>query len=198
MKQQVNLYQPRLYPVRQSLSLSRLALSWAVLVLLISVLGFGLLQQQRELATQLQQQQQQLDQQLEQVTLFQQALAQRQPPADLVKELQLVEHSVQQKQHLLRYLTQQQQQASQFYSPVLQHLQQIDRPEIWLTGFNLQQHHSSFRGVALRPDAVPVWLEAMRQLSYFRGQRFGQVQMQQVPDKAAVAFELAANQDKAL
>lgn len=195
MKQQVNLYQQRLHPVRQTFSLSRLALSWALLVLLILLLGLGLQQQQRQLAKQLQQQQQQLDQQLQEITLFQQALAQRKPPADLVKQLQLIEHSVQQKQHLLGYLTEQQQQASQFYSPVLHHLQQIDRPEIWLTGFDLRQHHSSFRGVALRPDTVPLWLDDMRQLSYFRGQRFSQVQMQQVAEKAAVAFELVANQD---
>ena len=62
------------------------------------------------------------------------------------------------------------------------------------TGFSLQQHFSSFNGIALRPDSVPLWLENLRQLAYFRGQRFSQVNMLQVPEKKAVSFELRARQ----
>ncbi|GAB58328.1 PilN domain-containing protein [Rheinheimera nanhaiensis] len=194
MKQQVNLYQHRLRPIRQPLALRRLLLSWTVLAGVLLLAAWLLQQHNQQRSTLLNQQQQQLDQQLQQVALFQQALTQRQASAALQKQLQLLEQSVQQKQQLLSYLSQQQQQASQLYSPVLQHLQQIDRPELWLTHFSLAQQHSSFTGITLQPRSVPQWLEQLRELSYFRGQRFRQVQMQQLDDNSAVSFELVAEQ----
>lgn len=194
MKQQVNLYQHRLWPIRRPLALRRLMLSWIVLVSVLSLTAWLLQQHNQQRVTDLERQQQQLDQQLAQVALFQQALTQRQASAGLQKQLQLLEQSVQQKQQLLNYLSQQQQLASQLYSPVLQHLQQIDRPELWLTQFQLTQQHSSFSGVTLKPQSVPQWLEQLRELSYFRGQRFRQVQMQQLDDNSAISFELVAEQ----
>ena len=194
MKQQVNLYQPVLYPVRERLGLNRLVWCWALLAVLLAAGWFWLQQQQSQVKQQLTAEQQQLTLLQQETAVYQQALAQRQPSVELVSEYQSAEHSVSQKQQLLSYLTRQQQQASQFYSPVMQHLQQIDRPELWLTGFTLQQQYSSFNGIALRPDTVPLWLEDLRQLTYFRGQRFSQVNMQQVADKNAVSFELLAQQ----
>lgn len=192
MKQQVNLYQHRLRPVRQPLALRRLLLSWTALVAVLLLATWLLQQHNQQRSALLEQQQQQLEQQLQQVALFQQALTQRQASAALQKQLQLVEQSVQQKQQLLSYLSQQQQQASQLYSPVLQHLQQIDSPELWLTHFSLAQQHSSFAGITLKPQSVPQWLDQLRELSYFRGQRFRQVQMQQLNENSAVSFELVA------
>lgn len=194
MKQQVNLYQSALYPVRESLGLKRLLQCWACVALVLFAGWFWLQGQHKQLNEQLALAQQQLDGLQQEMTLYQQALAQRQPSADLVSEYESAEKSVAQKQQLLSYLTQQQQRASQTYSPVLKHLQQIDRQDLWLTSFDLQQQYSSFSGVALRPDSVPLWLEDLRQLAYFRGQRFGRVNMEQVPDKKAVSFELLAQQ----
>jgi hypothetical protein len=124
--------------------------------------------------------------------MYQQALAQRQPAPALLQQHQQLQHSVQQKQQLLSYLSGQQQQASLFYSPVLQHLQQIDRRELWLSAFSLQQQYSSFAGIALQPEVVPQWLAELGNLHYFRGQRFSQIDLQQVADKPAVSFSLSA------
>jgi glutamate synthase domain-containing protein 2 len=164
------------------------------LVLMLFAGGMVLQYQKQQSAQQLAIQQQQLVTQQQEVELYQQALTQRQPSADLVKQYQTAERSVQQKQQLLSYLAVQQQQASQFYSPVLAHLQKIDMPTLWLTQFTLQQQQSSFDGITMRPDSVPLWLEDLRQLAYFRGQRFSQVNMQQVPDRKAVTFALVAQQ----
>jgi hypothetical protein len=194
MKQQVNLYQPALYPVRQQLALQQLALVWLVLLLLLLAGWLWLQQLQNNQQQQLLSLQQQLAAQQQQLSVYQDALSQRQPAAALVAQFQRAERAVLQKQQLLGYLGAQQQQASLHYSPVLQHLLQIDRSELWLTGFTLRQQHSSFNGIAVRPDSVPVWLEDLRQLNYFRGQRFSQVTMQQVPDRKAVNFALIAQQ----
>lgn len=194
MKQQVNLYQAVLQPIRERLGLKRLLQIWLCILLVLFAAWLYLQQQQAQLTKQLASEQQQLNVLQQEMTMYQQALAQRQPSAELVSQYDTAAQSVAQKQQLLNYLSQQQQQATQIYSPVLQHLQHIDRQDLWLTGFSLQQHFSSFNGIALRPDSVPLWLENLRQLAYFRGQRFSQVNMLQVPEKKAVSFELRARQ----
>jgi len=198
MKQRVNLYQPLLYPVTERLSLQRLVSGWLLLVGILLSGWFWLQYQQQQLAEQLAVQQQQLDVQLQEVQLYQQALQQRQPAVELTKQYELLQHRVRQKQQLLGYLAQQQQQAGQLYSPVLAHLLQIDRRELWLTAFSLQQQHSSFSGISLQPDKVPLWLEDLRRLDYFKGQRFSEVNMLQVPQQSAVSFQLVAQQGGSL
>lgn len=198
IKQSVNLYQARLYPIREQLSLQRLVGSAAVLTALILVGWLLLSQQQQQEATALAQTELQLQRQLQQTDLYQQALAQRKPDEALVKQFQQVEYAVAQKQQLLSYLAEQQQQASQFYSPVLQHLQQVDLAELWLTNFTLHQGSSSFSGVTLQPASITLWLEGLQQLTYFKGQRFSQVSMTQVPDNTAVSFVLMAQNGETL
>ncbi len=192
IKQQVNLYQPVLFVQRQYLTLPRLAWSWLLLAASVAVMVFMLQQQHKQLSTTLSGQQAQRDTQAQEASMYQQALAQRQPAPALQKQYQVLQHSVMQKQQLLSYLAGQQQQAGLFYSPVLQHLQTIDRNELWLTAFSLQQQYSSFSGIALQPDAVPLWLEDLRKSAYFRGQRFSQISLEQVPAKEAVGFSLMA------
>jgi glutamate synthase domain-containing protein 2 len=198
MKQRVNLYQPLLYPVTERLSLQRLVSGWLLLVGILLSGWFWLQYQQQQLAEQLAVQQQQLDVQQQEVQLYQQALQQRQPAVELTKQYELLQHRVRQKQQLLGYLAQQQQQAGQLYSPVLAHLLQIDRRELWLTAFSLQQQHSSFSGISLQPDKVPLWLDDLRRLDYFKGQRFSEVNMLQVPQQSAVSFQLVAQQGGSL
>src|SRR5690606_3549911 len=187
-----------LYPVTERLSLQRLVSGWLLLVGILLSGWFWLQYQQQQLAEQLAVQQQQLDVQLQEVQLYQQALQQRQPAVELTKQYELLQHRVRQKQQLLGYLAQQQQQAGQLYSPVLAHLLQIDRRELWLTAFSLQQQHSSFSGISLQPDKVPLWLEDLRRLDYFKGQRFSEVNMLQVPQQSAVSFQLVAQQGGSL
>lgn len=198
MKQQVNLYQAVLYPPTQAWGLKQLLLTWSSLVLLLAVMWLWQQQQLHYQQTQLASVQQQLALQQQEVTLYQEALTKRQPSADLAKQLNVEQRALQQKQQLLSFLSVQQQTASQHYSPVLAHLTKVDRQELWLTHFSLQQQHSSFAGITLSPDSMPLWLEDLRQLGYFHGQRFGQVSMQQVPERKAVSFALQAEQGGAL
>jgi len=198
MKQQVNLYQAVLYPPKQQLGLTSLLVSWCALLVVLTVIWLWQQQQLQQQKTSSVNIQQQLNSLQQEITLYQEALTKRQPPADLAKQLGIEQRSLQQKQQLLGFLSEQQQTATQHYSPVLAHLEQVDRQELWLTRFTLRQQHSSFSGITLRPDTVPVWLDDLRQLAYFQGQRFGQVSMQQVPERKAVSFSLQAEQGSAL
>ena len=198
MKQKVNLYQAALYPPKQELGLTSLLVSWSALLVVLLLLWLWQqqqLQQQKASSVSIQQQLNSLQQE---ITLYQEALAKRQPSADLARQLSIEQRSLQQKQQLLSFLSEQQRTATQHYSPVLAHLEQVDRQDLWLTHFTLQQQHSSFAGITLRPDTVALWLDDLRQLGYFRGQRFGQISMQQVPEQKAVSFSLQAEQGSAL
>lgn len=196
MKQQVNLYQSSLHPVFEPLSLKRLMLGLlsiiGVLTLIWLVLQQQLSQQQRALATA----EQQLQNSQQENQLYQTALLQRKPDEALVKQQQLLQRSVAQKQQLLAYLGTEQLQASQVYSPIFAHLNQINRPDLWLTAFQLRQQYSSFSGIALQPAAVTTWLEQLRTATYFKGQRFKEVNLQQVPERTAVSFELISQGDR--
>lgn len=198
IKQRVNLYQSRLQPVREKLSLKKLVVSSAVLLTLVACGWAMLLQQQQQASAALAEVESKLQAQLQQTDLYQQALAQRKPDEALVKQHQQAEYAVVQKQQLLSYLAEQQQQAGQFYSPVLDHLQKVDRAELWLTQFTLRQGSSNFSGVTLQPASITLWLEGLQQLAYFKGQRFSQVSMEQIPDNTAVSFVLMAQKGETL
>ena len=198
MKQQVNLYQAVLYPPRHEWGLKLLLICWSSLLVLLAAIWLWQQHQAQQQQATLASVQQQLALQQQEFTLYQEALTKRQPSAALAKQLSVEQRALQQKQQLLSFLSVQQQTASQHYSPVLAHLTKVDRQELWLTHFSLQQQHSSFAGITLQPDSVPFWLEDLRQLGYFHGQRFGQVSMQQVPERKAVSFALQAEQGGAL
>lgn len=195
MKQRVNLYQAALQPVRQTLTLSRLALGWLLLFLLLCCIAGWLLQRQHSLTQHVASQQQQLSVLQQQIEGFQQAIVQQKPSASLLKQQADLEQTIRQKQQLLQFLAQQQQQSRQFYSPVLQHLVAVDRTDLWLTSFTLHQSYSGFEGIALAANAVPQWLTQLRLLPYFQGQRFRQVDMAQVEGAKAVSFVLVAQQE---
>lgn len=192
MKQQVNLYQPALVIKRQYLTLPRLLWSWLAMMAILLAAVTVIKQQHNQLSAALTEQRQTLDNQLQEAGIFQQALQQRQPSQTLQLQHKQLQDNIKQKQHLLSYLAGQQRQAGQLYSPVLQHLQQIDSEPLWLTTFSLKQQQSSFEGMTMQPEAVPLWLEQLRSLGYFSGQKFGVIDLKQVPQQQAVTFRLSA------
>lgn len=195
MKQRINLYQASLYPVRHTYSLQRMGLAAMILLVLFGAVWLGLANQLTEVEKQVNIVKQQLSQQEQAVGIYQQALQQRKPNASLVAQFEQAQRDVIKLQQLQQYLTIRQQQASQFYSPVLQHLNTVNPPSLWLTSFQLQQKQSSFDGIALQPVSVTTWLEQLRQLEYFTGQDFSQVMMSQVPDNTAVRFVLSGQEE---
>lgn len=196
MKQSINLYQPILFPVKHTYTLSRLLLALTGLIVLTVVvwggLSFKLTAIQQKIVTE----EQRVGQQQQSVDVYQQVIQQRKPDAAVVKRFEQAKAEVVKLQQLQQYLTQRQQQSGQFYSPVLQHLDVINLPSLWLTSFQLQQDRTEFAGIALQPVNVTIWLEQLRQLDYFKGQHFSQMTLAQIPDETAVSFVLKAQNEK--
>ena len=194
MKQRINLYQVGLKPQQETLALSSL-FGLLGLVLTVSLLLWaGLQWQQRQQMQVNKQAEQQLNQQQEQLGLLQQALLQRQPSKALVSERDQLKRRVEQQIALQRYLLAQQVRADYAYSKVLQQLVDADINSVWLTRFKLRPGSSELQGLTIAPAAVPGWLESLRHFDYFKGQRFNELRISQLPEQQAVQFHLIAEQ----
>ncbi|SNY58254.1 hypothetical protein SAMN06297280_3347 [Arsukibacterium tuosuense] len=194
MKQRINLYQAGLKPQQETMTLSSL-FGLLVLVLTISLLVWGGLKWQQSQQIQRNKQvEQQLKRQQEQLGLLQQALLQRQPSQVLVFERDQLKRRVEQQIALQQYLAAQQVQADYAYSEVLQQLVDADINSVWLTHFKLRPGSSELQGLTLAPAAVPGWLESLRHFDYFKGQRFNELRLTQLPEQQAVMFHLIAEQ----
>lgn len=194
MKQRINLYQSSLKPQQETLALSSL-FGLLVLVLVVSMLAWGGLQwQQRQQIQVNKQAEQQLNRQQEQLGLLQQTLLQRQPSTVLVSERDQLKRRVEQQIALQHYLSAQQARTDYAFSVVLQQLVDADINSVWLTHFKLRPGSSELRGLTLKPAAVPGWLESLRHFDYFKGQRFNELRLSQLPEQQAVQFHLIAEQ----
>lgn len=194
MKQRINLYQAGLKPLKENLALSSLLIVMLV-VSAISLLAWGGLQWQQH--QQLQQNklaEQQLKRQQAQLELLQQALLQRQPATALVADRDQLKRKVEQQIALQQYLAAQQGMAEHAFSVVLQQFVEADISSVWLTRFILRPGSSELQGLTLAPAAVPGWLESLRHYGYFKGQRFNELRLLQLPEQQAVQFQLIAEQ----
>ncbi len=194
MKQRINLYQPGLQPVKQSLALSSMLVLMLVVSVICLLLWGGIQWQQRQQQQLNTQAEQQLKRQQEQLALLQQALLQRQPASALLTERNLLKRRVEQQIALRQYLIAQQSRSDYAYSVVLQQLADADISSLWLTRFTLRSGRSELQGLSIEPAAVPGWLESLRQYDYFQGQRFSELRLQQLPEHNAVQFRLIAEQ----
>ncbi|WP_333608369.1 PilN domain-containing protein [Arsukibacterium sp.] len=193
MKQQVNLYSAQLTPQHEPLSLKRLLQLEIVIVTLLVIVFAVLWQSQQQQQQQLRLAQQELQQQQQQLQLFQQAVLQRSPLPQVVAERDSLQLQLQQQQALQTYLAQQQQQQRTVrYSVVLQHFDEANVPQLWLTRFRLNLQQASLEGMTTEPAAVPRWLQSLRQFDYFKGQKFNQLALEQSEHQQVTRFILQA------
>jgi hypothetical protein len=194
MKQRINLYQTSLQRIKETLALSSLLASMSLVLLTSLVLWAGLQWQQRQQLQLNTQVEQQLIRQQEQLGLLQQALLQRQPANALISERDQIKRRVEQQIALQQYLVTQQVQVEYAYSAVLQQFTVVDINSVWLTHFILRPDSSELQGLTTVPAAVPGWLESLRNVGYFKGQRFSELRLLQLPEQQAVQFQLIAVQ----
>lgn len=178
MKQRINLYQPGLQPQPQHYALAGLlrAVGGCVLIMVtgIAVLQYQLQQQQQQLSTITSA----VDLKTTELGNLQQALDNRQPEQALQLQASQLSEDIAQKQHLLQYLTADQQASRPRFAAVLQHLSAEDLPQFWLNSFRFGQRGIRFQGVTGDAALVPVWLQQLGQSPYFSGQQFSSVALQ--------------------
>lgn len=196
MKLRVNLYQAALQPRQDKMTLPQLIRVTSLLLLLLVATG-GLAYQQlstaRAQVALAQTQQQHKVKELEQ---YQQALAARQPSAQLQQQASVLQQSIAQKQQLLSYLQQENNKTPPQYAKVMQHLSDIDPKGLWLTGFALGGSEQ-FAGITRDAELLPAWLTALGNAPGLQGLEFSLVKLEPVADGAYRQFVVSAKQKTA-
>lgn len=177
MKLRVNLYQADLQPRFDKMTLNQLgrAVIWVSALLLLA--GGWAYQQVAAAKAQQQSVQQQQQQKTQELETYQQALANRQPSAQLQQQAAVVQQSILQKQQLLSYLQHETSKAPPRYAAVMQHLDAIDPKGLWLTGFSLGTMQR-FDGIAAEAGLLPEWLKALGAAPGLQGLHFSSVKVE--------------------
>ena len=177
MKQFVNLLRDDLKPVVQRLTLKRLVLVVALLMLLIaSVWGYlgyledksssrlSTLQAQLE---QLQQRQQQLEQQLEQ----------RRPSQALAQKSAQLDEQINAQQQLNQQLSSQQSTFNAGPEQLMQELSRVDIEGLWLSEFSMTPAGVSLAGKTIRANLLPRWMKRFENMPLLSQSRFAVVDL---------------------
>lgn len=192
MKTQVNLFDRQLLPITQPYNFQRLSLILLGCIVLLVAVSAVLFIQQHQVTTRLKQAEQQLLQAQNELSQYQQLLTQRAPSTELLRQQGRLKNDVERHQRLLRLLSAKQSEPQRSFSNVMLHLSEVDAPQLWLTEFRLQQQRSEFFGQTIQPSSVPEWMSRLSDSSYFQGQRFQGLTLQQTEGNEALSFHVVA------
>ena len=191
MKHSVNLYQESLRPTPQSVTLGHFAITTGiVLYMAIALSGFIVLQTSR-LSDHQQLLALELQTATDELTVFQNTLAERKPDQQLEARLVQIQQSNGQKQSLLQYLQAESQKPAPDYVRAFQHLQQVDQQGLWLTEFGFAAEQLQFFGMTQDAKLVAHWLKQLGQDEFFRGQSFQTISVKPA-ERGALKFEVLA------
>lgn len=192
MKSTVNLYQSPLRPTVEAFTLAQLLkTTTVVMVCVASAVSVVSVQ-----TASVKQAQQQLDLELQTVTneltVFQQTLAERKPDVLLEQRLAELQTSNSQKQSLLQYLQADSLKPVPDYFSAMQHLENIDERGLWLNQFTLAPQQIEFQGMTRDGKLVATWLQRLGNDPFFQGKSFETIQLKPA-DRGVLSFVITAD-----
>lgn len=177
MKSRVNLlteeYRPRLELVSFNLLMFCLVLSLSLLAASYFLVNVSA-QQTSHVLAQTQSQQAARDNKISQLS---EQLANQQPSAKLLAQIEQVENAIRQKRQLMRQLAGRDIQKSRGFSELMLALSRQDAPALWLTKIGLNEQHVHFEGQAVEASAVPRWIKDLGQSDYFAQTQFASARL---------------------
>lgn len=191
MKLRVNLYQAALQPRHDKMTLPQLVRATTLVLGLLLAVGGWAYQQLSTARAELKLAQTQQQHKVKELEQYQQALAARQPSAQLQQQANVLQQSIAQKQQLLSYLQQEHNKTPPQYAKVMQHLSDIDPKGLWLTGFALGGSEQ-FEGITKDAELVPLWLTALGAAPGLQGLEFNLVKLEPVAEGAYRQFLVSA------
>ncbi len=178
MKRRVNLYSPALLPARMRLTLPRLLLATAALVLLTLLWGVQLDREAARLAQQrlaAQAEEQRLGAEL--AALSAQVRA-HQPRPELTAAVAQAEARLQGLGRLAEVLDRDALLTQPGFSNLMQDLAQSSDNQVWLEQFELAEQRIRLSGQARRAAAVPAWLERLGQQPSLQGRALSEMSIE--------------------
>ncbi|EKE85411.1 PilN domain-containing protein [Idiomarina xiamenensis] len=179
MKLWVNLYQADLKPVVQRLTLTRVLLAAAAILLLGIVINTALSQWLAHTQAQVTELQQQLKRQTQQQAELQQQLAQHTGDAELLAAVADLQTRLQHKQQLLTQVQQLPQQQQLALAQLLTDLANLPRQPLWLTDIQVSADQLILIGRAQQAASLPRWLDSFAQAPSLQQRRFDVVSLDQ-------------------
>lgn len=189
MKHSINLYTDALKPKAELVTLTRITLLVALLLLIMLVLRGSYAWQEQRLSSEQRQLDTQLTEQRREMTqLAQQQSAQRAQP-----ELAQRVDNLQQQLHLQQALARELESRGGFnqsnYARILRDLSAIHQSDLWLTHIEKDQGRLVLKGQTLSSANLPRWMSRFDQVESLRGHHFAVVALER-DDSDVIQFEL--------
>ena len=191
MKYRINLYSAELKPKLDLFNLSFVAGLWALLLLVLVAVFSQQYQQTQASQQQLQQQNNTLAQLQAELGVKMEALKALKPDPQLQHQVSELEETVQAKKVLISKLGVLAQINSGDYAGLMQDLARYRQSQLWLQQIQVQDRNIFIQGGALSSQALPQWLDKLKQSKYFRGQQFEQARLYRDQDDTLL-FEIGS------
>ena len=191
MKYRINLYSAELKPKLDLFNLSFVAGLWALLLLVLVAVFSQQYQQTQASQQQLQQQNNTLAQLQAELGVKMEALRALKPDPQLQHQVSELEETVQAKKVLISKLGVLAQINSGDYAGLMQDLARYRQSQLWLQQIQVQDRNIFIQGGALSSQALPQWLDKLKQSKYFRGQQFEQARLYRDQDDTLL-FEIGS------
>ncbi len=112
-----------------------------------------------------------------QLELIKQQLADKQDKTAFIDELKALQQEILHKQQIFDYLDQSSVQSTADYAQVMEDLAKYHEPNIWLTHINFSGRKVTFEGQATQSKFLPIWLNNLKQSSFFIGKEFSVLEL---------------------
>ena len=171
-KYHINLLQPELLPDKALLTLPRVVALWGLVLLVMIAWGSYNTFAQEKLSAKLQVLKQEETRQSNQLNQLTKQLSTRKVNSQLTEKLEIVKLLVKNKQTLHTKLTDSEQTHVVGFADAMKELSQLHRNDIRLQTININNEHMTFKGLALKPEAVPAWLSGFENSLLLSGKSF--------------------------
>ena len=196
MKLRVNLYQPEFHPKLELMSIGAVFSLFGFLILLIcgvyAYLSVDGAQKQQALAA--------VDEQIEMrnalISDLNRQLSQQQEDPQLLAEFSTRQTILEDKERIKAALKDREVLKSASFALLLRELAQQDEQNLWLTHIEVTESSMRLSGEALRPEAVPRWVNRLAQTQYFSGKSFDEAQLNR--DEQSLTFNLITSRQEHL
>jgi len=171
-KYHINLLQPELLPDKVLLTLPRVVALWGVVLLVMIAWGSYNDFTQEKLSAKLQVLKQEESRQSNQLNQLTKQLSSRKVNSQLTEKLEVVKLLVKNKQTLHAKLTDSEQTHVVGFADAMKELSQLHRNDIRLQNIHINNDHMTFKGLAIKPEAVPAWLSGFENSLLLSGKSF--------------------------
>lgn len=177
MKTRVNLYLEEFRPVKEILPLQLVLVSWLAVVLAVSFLNnstadrFVKTQQAGKVLNDTYRKLK------EQIANLENQQASRKQDAKLIEEVSELESELRAKQILLAELVGREKFKNNGFSLMMEDLAERNDSELWLNHIQIDENDVYLRGNTLKSDAVPRWVNGLKESEYFAGRSFAGVKL---------------------